>query len=290
MEQVDRAIQSGISYTLRLYKPEIGLIGSHPKKIGSQIVPSNEYAIRHINCLAWKVLKPFCLKLSEQIKGKVEGLGFLKDLYDPLFGLTYDTPYDPTLYRDCYLAIRKHLPVGSTYYPYRSAVFYVTPFIWAKAITRFDPLCWSLEVLNNYWKNGKADKHKLEKCSFDGHGIKGGLMHFLSEYSTLRLAVYMATNVAIGQFDIADKSANILLQLQCKDNPVHEGGFYRAYKSSFNSYEYSIPSRHNRIGKFLSQTPELPASQMLTDAERTLVSIASLILYKSNKWGHEESW
>jgi hypothetical protein len=286
-----------------LYKPELGLIGSHPKTIGKQTLPSNEYAIRHINCLAWKVLMPVDRVLSEQIENKVEALDFTKDLYDPLFGITYNTPYDSNLYRDCYPNVRKQLPSGSSYYPYKSAVFLVTPFVWANIATRLDPLCWSLEVLNDYWKNGRVDEERLKRCRFDGDGIKGGLMKFLSEYSTLRLAVYAATNAAIGQLDTADACANILLQLQWKgkgyvqsdkmsyvNRPDHEGGFYRAYKHSRNSYVCSVPTRHVTLKYFpsflrnLLSVPEMPTSDILTDAERTLVSVASLMLYRAERW------
>jgi hypothetical protein len=275
------------------------------KTLRFRALPSNSYSIRS-DCLAWKVLEPFYPELSKKVKDSVEKFGFTKDLYDPLFGLTYDTPYNAGLYKDCNPVILRQLPDGPSYHPYKSSVRLITPYLWAHFITRLDPLCWSLEVLNDFLKNRRVKnwhKKKLDRCNFDGYGIKGGLMMFTPEYSTIRLAVYMATNALIGQMDTADRCAEILLQLQWKGSGYvwakkklyierldHSGGFCRAYETLGDIYICSTLTRDEPF-RFLKHLPlsiqnlfpvtEMPTPDILTDVERTLISIASLMLYKS---------
>jgi hypothetical protein len=272
-------------------------------------MPSNTYSIKS-DCLAWKVLQPFYPELSKEIKNRVEAFGFTKDLYDPLFGFAYDTPYDAELYKDCKPAVFRLLPRGSSYHPYKSSVRLIKPYIYARFVTKLDPLCWSLEVINDFFKYQSVKNwhnKMLKKCNFDGYGIKGGLMKLTSEYSTLRLAVYMAANALTGQMDVGDKCADILLQLQWRGSDYvwakkklyvqrsdHSGGFYRAYRFSNDSYMCSILARDEsfRVLQYfpasiqdLFPIPEAPPSEIFTDVERTLIAVAALTLYKSKKWG-----
>jgi len=279
--------------------------------------PSHRYTVRHGSQLAdiiyriWGTPKPLDKVINDY--------GFTYDIYDPIFGLTYDNDdfmFTTQAYRD--VDVYGSLPRGIHHYPYWSKVgldrsLYIM-------MSHYDPLLqclWAIHILNKYnnpdryswlgyvgeiYTSPRELARSIEATYWNGYGIHKPYSDSLYA-SGVRSAVFLVLETLLGykygdqtSRYYADTLAQVIVNTQFWYGyveteygvilrPAFRGAFPLSWKTG-SSYPYALPPK-----SFLEQIvdmfnmPNETWDIIPSNTETTATLLQALRVYLYYKYG-----